>query len=260
MILELKNIEFAYNGFPVLRGIEFGVREGELVSILGVNGAGKSTLLKCINGILKPQKGEIFIDHINIKRASRTEIAKALAYVPQRSEQSFITVFDAVLLGRKPYIKWDITKNDIEITEKVLSILELKKLSLRYINELSGGEFQKVVIARALVQQPKVILLDEPTDNLDPKNQFEVMDIIKEISKKKGIASVIVMHNVNLAVRLSDRFILLKEGKVFAEGGLEIITKDNIEKVYGIPVTVENIRGITVVLPYGKKEIADVYS
>ena len=260
MILELKNIEFAYNGSPVLRGIEFAVREGELVSILGVNGAGKSTLLKCINGILKPQKGEIFIDHTDIKRASRTEIAKVLAYVPQRSEQSFITVFDAVLLGRKPYIKWDVTKNDIEITERVLSILGLKKLSLRYINELSGGEFQKVVIARALVQQPKVILLDEPTNNLDPKNQFEVMDIIKKISKRKGISSVIVMHNINLALRLSDRFILLKEGKVFAEGGLEIITKDNIEKVYGVPVTVENIRGITVVLPYEKKEIASVYN
>lgn len=260
MILELKNIEFSYNGSPVLRGIEFDVKKGDVVSILGVNGAGKSTLLKCINGILKPQKGEIFIDHTNIKKTSRTEIAKALAYVPQRSEQSFITVFDAVLLGRKPYIKWDVTKNDIEITERVLSALGLKKLSLRYINELSGGEFQKVVIARALVQQPKVILLDEPTNNLDPKNQFEVMDIIKEISKKKGIASVIVMHNVNLAVRLSDRFVLLKEGKVFAEGGLEIITKDNIEKVYGVSVTVENIRGITVILPYGKKEIADVYS
>jgi len=260
MILELKNIEFSYNGSPVLRGIEFNVKKGDVVSILGVNGAGKSTLLKCINGILKPQKGEIFIDHTNIKKTSRIEIAKALAYVPQRSEQSFITVFDAVLLGRKPYIKWDVTKNDIEITERVLSALGLKKLSLRYINELSGGEFQKVVIARALVQQPKVILLDEPTNNLDPKNQFEVMDIIKEISKKKGIASVIVMHNVNLAVRLSDRFVLLKEGKVFAEGGLEIITKDNIEKVYGVSVTVENIRGITVILPYGKKEIADVYS
>ena len=180
--------------------------------------------------------------------------------MPQRSEQSFITVFDAVLLGRKPYIKWDVTKNDIEITERVLSILGLKKLSLRYINELSGGEFQKVVIARALVQQPKVILLDEPTNNLDLKNQFEVMDIIKKISKRKGISSVIVMHNINLALRLSDRFILLKEGKVFAEGGLEIITKDNIEKVYGVPVTVENIRGITVVLPYGEKEIASVYN
>lgn len=260
MILELKNIEFSYNGSPVLRGIEFDVKKGDVVSILGVNGAGKSTLLKCINGILKPQKGEIFIDHTSIEKTSRTEIAKALAYVPQRSEQSFITVFDAVLLGRKPYIKWDVTKNDIEITERVLSALGLKKLSLRYINELSGGEFQKVVIARALVQQPKVILLDEPTNNLDPKNQFEVMDIIKEISKKRGIASIIVMHNVNLAVRLSDRFVLLKEGKVFAEGGLEIITKDNIEKVYGISVTVENIRGITVILPYGKKEIADVYS
>ncbi|MEA1939890.1 MAG: ABC transporter ATP-binding protein [Candidatus Caldatribacteriota bacterium] len=260
MILELKNIEFSYNGSPVLRGIEFAVRKGEIISILGVNGAGKSTLLKCINGILKPQKGEIFIDHINIKKTSRTEIAKALAYVPQRSEQSFITVFDAVLLGRKPYIKWDVTKNDIEITERVLSALGLKKFSLRYINELSGGEFQKVVIARALVQQPKVILLDEPTNNLDPKNQFEVIDIIKKNSKRKGISSVIVMHNVNLAVRLSDRFVLLKEGKVFAEGGLEIITKDNIEKVYGISVTVENIRGITVILPYGKKEIADVYS
>ena len=250
MILELKNIEFSYNGSPVLKGIKFAVKKGEIVSILGVNGAGKSTLLKCINGILKPQKGEILINRKNINRTSRAEIAKTLAFVPQRSDQSFITVFDAVLLGRKPYIKWEVTKNDIEITEKILSILELENLSLRYINELSGGEFQKVVIARALAQQPKVILLDEPTNNLDPKNQFEVMNILKEVSKREGIASVIVMHNINLAVRLSDRFILLREGKVFAEGGLEIITKDNIEKLYEMNVTIENTKGIPFVLPF----------
>lgn len=127
--------------------------------------------------------------------------------------------------------------------------LDLEKLSLRYITELSGGEFQKVVIARALVQQPDVMLLDEPTSSLDIKNQFEVMSIIKKVSKVHNIASVVVMHDMNLALKFSDKFVLMKNGKIFASGGMEIITPENIESVYEIPVSIEKIKGHIFVEP-----------
>jgi len=141
-----------------------------------------------------------------------------------------------------------------------LKMLDLERLSLRYITELSGGEFQKVVIARTLVQQPKVMLLDEPTNSLDIKNQFEVMEIIKKISRVHNIASVVVMHDINLALRFSDGFVLIKEGKIFASGGMEVITPENIESVYGIPVTVEKIKGHTVVEPIYEANFKEAYS
>ncbi|MCD6427682.1 MAG: ABC transporter ATP-binding protein [Caldisericaceae bacterium] len=249
MILEVRDIAFSYGKIPILSHINLEVEKGKVISVLGVNGAGKSTLLKCINGILKVQSGKILINGKEISKMSRTEIAREISYVPQRSEAPFITVFDAVLLGRKPYIKWDATKKDIEITRNVLKMLDIEKLSLRYVTELSGGEFQKVVIARALVQQPKLMLLDEPTNSLDIKNQFEVMDIIKRISRVHNIASVVVMHDINLALRFSDGFVLMKEGKIFASGGIEVITSENVESVYGIPVTVEKINGHILVEP-----------
>ncbi len=249
MVLEIKNVSFSYGKFSVLYDISFGVKKGEVVSVLGMNGVGKSTLLKCINGILRPQSGEVLVDGRDIKRMNRIEIARKISYVPQRPEVPSVTVFDAVLLGRKPYIRWDATKKDIEITNNILKMLGLEKLSLKYINELSGGEFQKVVIARALVQQPSVMLLDEPTNNLDIKNQLEVMSIIKKISRVHNIASVVVMHDINLALRFSDRFVLMKEGKVFSSGGMEIITPVNIESVYEVHVTVEKIKGHVIVEP-----------
>lgn len=160
-----------------------------------------------------------------------------------------MTVFDTVLLGRKPHIKWEITDRDIEITYKVLKLLNLEDYALRYTNELSGGELQKVIIARALVQEPQILLLDEPTNNLDLKNQLEVMKIIRDISKSQNIASIVVMHDLNLALRYSDKFIMLKDGKIFAEGDRSIINPENIKAVYGVNAFVENIRGIPVVIP-----------
>ena len=148
-----------------------------------------------------------------------------MGYIPQRSETGFITVFDAVLLGRKPYIKWDVSSKDIELTEEILKVMNLEEYALRYINELSGGEMQKVVIARALVQQPRILLLDEPTSDLDLKNQLEVMKLIKEVSCAQNIASIVVMHDINLALRYSDKFIVLKDGQVFTSGGRDLLRK-----------------------------------
>ena len=169
MILSVNNIDFSYNGKNVLKNVKFTVKKGEVVSILGVNGAGKSTLLKCINRMLKPKKGTILVDNFNLNKLNGGEIAKKMAYVSQMVFGNYITVFDAVLLGRKPHIKWDVSKKDLEITGKVLELMHLEENALRYTKELSGGELQKVVIARALVQEPQILLLDEPTNNLDLK-------------------------------------------------------------------------------------------
>ena len=249
MILSVDGVEFAYKSRQILNNIKFEVKRGEVISILGVNGAGKSTLLKCINKILKPKRGTILIDNFDINQLDNLELAKKVGYVPQRAEGNYMTVFDAVLLGRKPHIKWEVSDRDIEITYKVLKLLNLEDYALRYTNELSGGELQKVIIARALVQEPQILLLDEPTNNLDLKNQLEVMRIVREVSKSQNIASIVVMHDLNLALRYSDKFIMLKNGVIYAEGGKEIINPENIRAVYGVDAYVENVKGIPVVIP-----------
>ncbi|MBP2071482.1 MAG: iron complex transport system ATP-binding protein [Thermoanaerobacterium sp.] len=249
MILNIDGIEFSYSSVPVLKNIRFDIKRGELLSILGNNGAGKSTLLKCINKILKPHKGTIYIEEEDILKLDRVEIAKKIGYVAQRNENGRFTVFDAVLLGRKPHIKWDVTKKDLKIVNDVINKFNLDKLSLRYLSELSGGELQKVVIARALAQQPLVILLDEPTNNLDLKNQIEVLRIIKQTVKEQNIAAIVIIHDLNLALRFSDKFLLLKDNSIYAYGGEEIMTEENIEAVYDIPVAVERVHDIKVVIP-----------
>ncbi|MGB9678507.1 MAG: ABC transporter ATP-binding protein [Thermoanaerobacteraceae bacterium] len=249
MILNINGIDFSYSSIPVLKDVKFELKRGELLSILGNNGAGKSTLLKCINNILKPHKGTIYIEKEDLLKLSRIEIAKKIGYVAQKNENGRFTVFDAVLLGRKPHIKWDVSKKDLKIVNDVINKFNLEDLSLRYLSELSGGELQKVVIARALAQQPLVMLLDEPTNNLDLKNQIEVLKIIKHTVKEQNIAAIVIIHDLNLALRFSDKFLLLKDNTIYAYGGEEVMTESNIQAVYDIPVIVENVRGMKIVIP-----------
>ncbi|CDG36232.1 putative ABC transporter ATP-binding protein MJ0089 [Acetivibrio thermocellus BC1] len=249
MTLNVHGIEFKYTSLPTLKDVSFGLNGGEFMAILGNNGAGKSTLLKCINRILKPRKGVVYLGEDRVSALTRMQVAQRIGYVAQRNEAGRFTVFDAVLLGRKPYIKWDVGQEDIEIVDDVLKRMGLNHLVLRYLDELSGGELQKVVIARALVQEPDVMLLDEPTNNLDLKNQIEVLKIVKETVADRGIAAVVVMHDINLALRFADKFLLLKDGIVHGCGGLEVITEENIEEVYGLPVRMEKINDLPVVVP-----------
>lgn len=249
MILSVNKISFDYPGRSVIKDIDFSVCRGDFLAVLGTNGAGKSTLLRCINRILKPYAGTVYINNDEASCLSRRELARKIGYVPQRNESIRITVFDAVLLGRKPHIHWDASGKDLEIVHQTLRLLDLEELSLRYLNELSGGEQQKVIIARALAQKPDILLLDEPTSNLDLKNQFEVARIVKKAVTEQNVAAVVTMHDLNLAIRFANKFILLKEGSVFAAGGIEVMTPDNIENVYSVSVSIKNHENIPFVIP-----------
>ncbi|MBA4603101.1 ABC transporter ATP-binding protein [Thermoactinomyces mirandus] len=249
MILSVEGLAFNYPSRSVIKDIKFSISKGDFLAILGVNGAGKSTLLKCINRILKPHTGTVFIKGEEAFKLGRRELAKRIGYVAQRNESIRSTVFDAVLLGRKPYIQWEASREDLEIAQDALKSLGLTEYALRYLNELSGGEQQKVVIARALAQKPELLLLDEPTSSLDLKNQFEVAKIIKKVVKEQQIAAVVTMHDLNLAIRFADKFLLLKDGKIFAAGGIEVMTPENIESVYSVPVKIDKIEDVPVVIP-----------
>ena len=249
MILTVQGIRFQYPGRPVLEGASFAVEKGEVLVILGTNGTGKTTLLKCLNRILTPIAGTVLIQGEPTSAFSRNALAQKMGYVEQQRNGSRATVFNTVLLGRKPYIRWDITQNDMAIAAQALDTLGLSDFALRYLDELSGGELQKVVIARALAQEPDVLLMDEPTSNLDLRNQIEVVNLIRQISRERGIAAVVAMHDLNLALRFADRFILLKDKTIYAAGGSEVMTPENIESVYAVPVTIAAHDGNQVVIP-----------
>lgn len=238
MILEVQGLKFAYNSIPILKDISFTIKKGEFVGIVGPNGSGKSTLLRNLDGILKPHSGTILVENINQKELNRREIAQIIGYVPQREANLFpTTVFETVLMGRKPHITWIESKKDKQIVAETLERLELGEFALRDINELSGGERQKVYIARALVQKPKILLLDEPTANLDLKHQIEVLDLLLE-TKKEEVTIIIAIHDLNLALKYCDKLIILDKGHIFECGGIEILSKENIEAVYGVKVSI----------------------
>ncbi len=249
MFFEVNGISFAYRSKKVLDDVSFTVQEEDVVSILGPNGVGKTTLIKCISKVLTPNAGSVLIKGEELHKMNKKDIAKNIGYVAQRSETSRTTVFDSVLLGRKPHFEWDITEKDIRLASRVLHLLGLDELALKYVDEISGGEYQLVQIARVLVQQPKVILLDEPTSSLDLANQHMIMHLIRNIVKKNHMAAIMVIHDLNLAIRHSDKFILMKDGMVYAVGGHEIITPESIKAVYNIDAYVECVRGIHVVIP-----------
>jgi iron complex transport system ATP-binding protein len=250
MTLKIQDITFSYkNGYAVLNQIHMAVNVHEILAILGPNGVGKSTLLKCINGLLKTKQGTVLVDGENLCRMKRVEVAKRIGYVPQRADVSQITVFDSVLLGRKPHITWDVSKKDIQITKDAITRFGMESLSLKYIDEISGGELQKVQIARALVQEPKVLLLDEPTSSLDLCNQHRIMATLVDVVKRTNLTAIMTMHDLNLALRYADKFLMLKDGKIFAAGDHNVITSENIEAVYGLPVNIETYQGRPMVIP-----------
>jgi iron complex transport system ATP-binding protein len=251
-MVEIKNITFAYNqaSKTILDGISFDIQKNQCIAVLGNNGAGKSTLLKCIDRICPAQKGAVFIDGNDVSKMTRNALAQNISYVPQKNKSLNMTVFDAILLGRKPYIRWDATSEDRQIVYDIIRKMHLEDFALRNVSELSGGEAQKVMLARALAQEPKLLLLDEPTSNLDPRNQHEVLHIVKKIAREHNICVAIVIHDLNLAIRYCDRFVFLKDSCVFTYGGLEVMIPENIEEVYRMHVHITEYMGVPVIVPF----------
>lgn len=248
-MLEVNKISFQYNSKPVLNEITFQVGEHEMLAILGPNGAGKTTLLRCINRILKVKKGSVLIEEEDLAGLNQKEIARKTAYVAQWSEPGRVTAFDAVLLGRKPHIQWNVSDHDLEHTQAALKLLDIEHLSLRYLDEMSGGEYQKVCIARAMVQEPAVMLLDEPTSSLDLKNQLAILRLLRTIVKQHRMCSVMSMHDLNTAFRYADKFIFLKNGTIYATVDRSGITEKIIADVYEVPVSISWHQDHPYILP-----------
>jgi len=208
-------------------------------------------LLRCILKILKPKAGVILIDSRDTNKMKAKEIANLLGYVPQGGEDAFsLTVFDAVLVGRRPHLSWKASEEDMEIVSQALTLMGIEEFAFRYLNELSGGEKQKALIARAIAQEPELLLLDEPTSNLDLRHQLEVMEIILDLVRQKGISVIMTMHDLNLASRYSDKIVMLNSGKIFAAGAPKsVFTQKNIESVYGVEVVVSYESGQPNLIP-----------
>lgn len=249
MMLSVENIRFSYNSHPVLDDVTFSVEKGRVLAILGVNGAGKSTLLKCLNRILRPQDGAVWLDDKNVLHLPQDAIARRMGYVPQQHSQPFLSVYEAVLMGRRPRMGWTVSKTDHAVVEQTLRKMGLSALALRPVNKLSGGEVQKVMIARALAQSPAILLLDEPTSNLDLKNQMEVMRLVRSVVDTQGLMAVVAIHDLNLAVRFADHLLFLKDQRIHAIAAKEELDAEIIEQVYGIEVLVRELSGHRVVVP-----------
>lgn len=242
-ILDIEHLAFAYDDKRILHDISFSVNKGEVLGVLGPNGTGKTTMIKCINNILKPCEGNVFFRGRNISEFSAKELGKIIAYVPQYSSGFFdISVVDTVLSGRIPYAGTSYSDEDREIVFKIIEKMGLEKFAFRSIKNMSGGERQRVFIARALAQQPQIIILDEPTSSLDLKNQLFILNNIAQLATENGMTIIMTIHDLNLASMYCDKIIMLKDGYVFAHGRTkDVLTKKNVKAIYGVDtvVTVE---------------------
>ena len=248
-MMEVKNLCYRYKGGPdLLQDVSFSAEPGQFLAILGNNGVGKSTLLKCINHILKPDAGQVLLDGTDLLSLSNREVAQKVAFVSQNMPNTQMTVHDVVMLGRRPYMKWGFTEADHAIVHDAMHRLDVEDMRGRFLNELSGGERQKVTLARALAQQPKLLLLDEPTSALDIQNQYHVMKLVREICHSDGITAIMVIHDLNLALRFCDRFLLMKNGRVYRCGDRSILDTAALKDVYGVSARVVETEGRHMVL------------
>ncbi|SCI98168.1 Iron(3+)-hydroxamate import ATP-binding protein FhuC [uncultured Clostridium sp.] len=238
MNLETKDLKVSLNKNEILKGIDINLGNKEFVGVIGPNGSGKSTLLKCLYRNLSPSSGSIFIDNIEIGKISTRESAKKIGVLAQHNYHSFdFTVLDMVLMGRSPYKKLmdRDTKEDYEIVYEAIDKVNIRHLVNRSFNSLSGGEQQRVILARALAQKTKCLILDEPTNHLDIKYQLQLMEIVKDL----GIEVIAAIHDLNIAAMYCDKIYVLKDGEIVAYGTpKDVLTKDLIKEVYDVDAKV----------------------
>lgn len=245
MEIKIEGMRFDYTGTPVLDDIGLDIRGPQFVSILGPNGVGKSTLIHCMNKILTPTGGTVMLDGKDVTEYSLKEMAKVTGYVPYSSSDSFpLTVVDTVLLGRHPHTNWRTTDDDLKMVYDTLRKLGIEDLAMRFFNELSAGQHQKVMLARGLVQNPRVLLLDEPTSNLDVKHQLGISRMLRKLSHEEGILVIMISHDLNISAKYSDYIIMMHGGGIYDVGTpQEVITPENIRTVYGVDSTIVDDNG-----------------
>ncbi|MCD6397932.1 MAG: ABC transporter ATP-binding protein [Spirochaetaceae bacterium] len=242
LVIETRNLNWAYNGIKVLDNVSMDIRFGTFTGILGPNGAGKTTLIKLILNLLQVEKNSILIRGKDIKFYSRKELAKIEAYVPQNVKIDFhFTVEQVVLMGRTPFMgRFDReSQKDIQIAEWAMKETGVLKFKDKLITQLSGGELQRVVIARALAQEPIIMVLDEPTSHLDIHHQISILSILRVLAKREGLTIIAVLHDINLALEYCDNLFLLDQGKIVNSGFPEkVITPEIMKDVYNLNVKI----------------------
>ncbi len=236
MKIKIDGLGVNYGAHRALDGVSFEGSPGEVISVIGPNGSGKSTLIKCIAQVHKPTNGKIFLNDADAARMDPGEIARLIGYVPQNFHYLFFsTVMETVLLGRKPHIKWKVSQHDLDVVQQALDSMNIISFAGKFMDQLSGGEKQKVYIARALAQEPELFLFDEPTSNLDLKHQIEVLEITRRLTKSRGASMIVALHDLNLAYTYSDTVLVLNHGKVHAFGKPEdVLTRETIRDVYDV--------------------------
>lgn len=253
-VLYVRDLSFDYGHRSVLHDITFSVERGTICALLGPNASGKTTLLKCIDGVFAPKDGSVHVEGNNVSHLGRRDVARLMAVVPQQTTVVFsFTALQMVVMGRAARLtKFRLPSiKDYHEAEAALDGLGIADLAGRFFNELSGGEKQLVLLARALFQDTHILLLDEPTSHLDFRNQFMLMDVILDVTKKKHLATLISLHDPNLAARYCDRMVMLKAGRLYKEGLKDdVFEQDTLEAVYGMKVRVENtLYGTSFVVP-----------
>ncbi len=258
-LMRLDNLSFTYKGKRILKNINMKIESSEIYSIIGPNGAGKTTLLNCLTGLAGPFSGEVFLKEKPIGEYGRRDFCKIVSYVPQMHRPVFnYTVEEIVLMGKNPCMsEFSLpTAEDRKEVLKILDELKISHLKDRYYTKISGGELRMVLIARALIQAGGLIVMDEPAAHLDIKNQFEILEIIRNLASNKKSAVVMVVHDPDHALFYSDKAMLLKEGENIASGNVfEILTSENLSMVYGVEVKVVEFEGRKITVPIKKNNI-----
>lgn len=251
MKIEVQNLTAGYGDHTILKGINLTLEGPGLTCVIGPNGVGKSTLIKCLNKLLTPQSGKVLINDRDVTEMSRKEVAKVISYVPVQMEDLFaMPVFDTVLIGRSNKSKWRTTKEDIMKVNKVLEVLDLAEFTDRPINELSAGQLQTVAIARGIVQETDILILDEPTSNLDIRHQIFITSLMHQIAVMNGIMIIMISHNLNIASMFADNVVLMAPPGIVRQTGsaTDVITQKNISEVYNVGCEIIEHQGRPVML------------
>ncbi len=260
MSLKAENIRFAYRKGPnILDDVSLSMPPGSMTALVGQNGSGKSTLLKCINGILTPREGRLSWESLDLLHLSPLERSRIMSYVPQTIPASMsFRVFDVVLMGRRPYaswIRWGVRASDRHKVFSILESLGLEEICFRNYSELSGGQQQKVLIARALVQEPRLLIMDEPTSNLDLRHQQDILKLLKKTASESGISVLLSAHDLNLVMNYADRLEMLKNGRILHSGPVDtVLTSENIREIFDVDTHVGHYKGTPFVLLNREKE------